>query len=64
MFEYLESPKKVRHVKRLASEPREADLSLFFSQYIPGTKMAFTFAGLKKDKDRNDLITYLKNETA
>jgi len=27
-------------------------------QYIPGTKMAF--AGLKKDKDRNDLVTYLK----
>ena len=27
-------------------------------QYIPGTKMAF--AGLKKDKDRNDLITHLK----
>ena len=27
-------------------------------QYIPGTKMAF--AGLKKEKDRNDLVTYLK----
>ncbi|EAS34072.3 cytochrome c [Coccidioides immitis RS] len=29
-------------------------------KYIPGTKMAF--GGLKKAKDRNDLITYMEQE--
>ncbi|OHF00357.1 cytochrome c [Colletotrichum orchidophilum] len=30
-------------------------------KYIPGTKMAF--GGLKKEKDRNDLIAFLKDST-
>jgi len=31
-------------------------------KYIPGTSM--NFVGLKKEKDRNDLVTWLKQATA
>jgi len=54
LFEYLENPKKVMSYSFTNSRRRHS----FLLQYIPGTKMAF--AGLKKEKDRNDLITWLK----
>ena len=54
LFDYLANPKKVCRFL-LATETR---LTCVWTQYIPGTTMAF--AGFKKEKDRNDVITYLK----
>lgn len=52
LFEYLANPKKVcSNLGRLAN-------LIDVTQYIPGTTMAF--AGFKKEKDRNDVIAFLK----
>jgi cytochrome c2 len=51
MGEWVLSGCCLRHVVRALS-------SFVSAQYMPGTKMVF--AGLKKDTDRADLISYLK----
>ncbi|ODV61317.1 oxidation state-dependent conformational changes in cytochrome C [Ascoidea rubescens DSM 1968] len=45
----------------LWTEQTMSDYLINPKKYIPGTKMAF--GGLKKDKDRFDLITYLVEAT-
>jgi cytochrome c len=58
LFEYLANPKKVRSNLSVVKHVADAWTLTLRSQYIPGTTMAF--AGFKKEKDRNDVITYLK----
>lgn len=53
LFDYLANPKKVCPPPACKRNTSDA-----CAQYIPGTTMAF--AGFKKEKDRNDVITYLK----
>jgi cytochrome c2 len=56
LFEYLANPKKVwSSLSRVLKVSTDA----WCAQYIPGTTMAF--AGFKKEKDRNDVIAYLKD---
>lgn len=57
-FSYTDANKKKGVVW---SEQTMSDYLENPKKYIPGTKMAF--GGLKKAKDRNDLITYLANAT-